>query len=148
MSSCEPSTTPIDTKSKLGVVWYSDAQIRESPPPVIVSFSVTTLFHGLPSVRPLSLVLVQKLSIVGLPMWFPRHVGYATFFQHQRTKHVELDIHLVREKVESGQVRVLHVPSRYQITYIFTKGIPLILFTDFRDSLIIRPPPATTAGVY
>ena len=31
--------------------------------------------------------------------------------QHQRTKHIELDIHFVREKVARGQVRVLHVPS-------------------------------------
>ncbi|CAA7043802.1 unnamed protein product [Microthlaspi erraticum] len=30
--------------------------------------------------------------------------------QHQRTKHVELDIHFVREKLALGQVRVLHVP--------------------------------------
>ncbi|XP_048502909.1 uncharacterized mitochondrial protein AtMg00810-like [Beta vulgaris subsp. vulgaris] len=31
--------------------------------------------------------------------------------QHQRTKHVEMDIHFVREKVALGHVRVLHVPS-------------------------------------
>jgi len=49
--------------------------------------------------------------------------------QHQRTKHIEIDIHFVREKVAHGQVRVLHVPSRYQITDIFTKGLPLQLFT-------------------
>jgi hypothetical protein len=68
--------------------------------------------------------------------------------QHQRTKHIELDIHFVREKVARGQVRVLHVPSRYQIADVFTKGLPLILFQDFRDSLSIRPPPASTAGEY
>ena len=62
--------------------------------------------------------------------------------QHQRTKHIEMDIHFVREKAARGQVRVLHVPSKHQIADIFTKGLPLILFQDFRDSLIIRPPPA------
>ncbi|XP_071727260.1 uncharacterized mitochondrial protein AtMg00810-like [Rutidosis leptorrhynchoides] len=31
--------------------------------------------------------------------------------QHQRTKHIELDIHFVREYVARGQVRVFHVPS-------------------------------------
>lgn len=67
--------------------------------------------------------------------------------QHQRTKHIEMDIHFVREKVSRGQVRVLHVPSRYQIADIFTKGLPRILFEDFRDSLSIRRPPASTAGV-
>jgi len=45
--------------------------------------------------------------------------------QHQRTKHIEMDIHFVREKVAKRQVRVLHVSSRYQIAGIFTKGLPL-----------------------
>ena len=68
--------------------------------------------------------------------------------QHQRTKHIELDIHFSRKKVARGQVRVLHVPSRHQIVDVFTKGLPLILFQDFRDSLSIRPPPTSTVGEY
>ncbi|XP_050874988.1 uncharacterized mitochondrial protein AtMg00810-like [Lathyrus oleraceus] len=67
--------------------------------------------------------------------------------QHQRTKHIEMDIHFIREKVARGQIRVLHVPSRYQIADIFTKGLPLILFQDFRDSLSVRQPPTSIAGV-
>ena len=66
--------------------------------------------------------------------------------QHQRTKHIEMDIYFVREKVAKGEVRVLHVPSRYQIADIFTMGLPRILFDDFRTSLSIRNAPATTAG--
>ncbi|GKB99341.1 ribonuclease H-like domain-containing protein [Tanacetum coccineum] len=34
--------------------------------------------------------------------------------QHQRTKHIDIDIHFVQDLVAAGQVRVLHVPSRYQ----------------------------------
>ena len=56
-------------------------------------------------------------------------------------------IHFVREKVAHGQVRVLHVSSRYQITDIFTKGLHLVLFEDFQDSLSVHRPPASTAGV-
>jgi len=59
-----------------------------------------------------------------------------------------MDIHFVREKVARGQVRVLHVPSRYQIADIFTKGLLLQLFHDFRDSLNIRQPPVSTTEVY
>ncbi|KAG5028980.1 hypothetical protein JHK87_012494 [Glycine soja] len=66
--------------------------------------------------------------------------------QHQRTKHIEMDIHFIREKVARGEVRVLHVPSRYQIADIFTKGLPRVLFNDFWDSLSIREPPASTEG--
>ncbi|PWA99415.1 hypothetical protein CTI12_AA009100 [Artemisia annua] len=68
--------------------------------------------------------------------------------QHQRTKHIEIDIHFVRDMVTAGQVRVLHVPSCYQYADIFTKGLPSALFEDFRSSLSVRPPPAPTAGVY
>ena len=67
--------------------------------------------------------------------------------QHQRTKHIKMDIHFVGEKVSRGQVRILHVPSRYQIADIFTKGLPLVLFQDFRDNLSVRQPPASTVGV-
>ncbi|GKB22221.1 ribonuclease H-like domain-containing protein, partial [Tanacetum coccineum] len=66
--------------------------------------------------------------------------------QHQRTKHIEIDIHFVRDLVAAGQVRVLHVPSRYQFADIFTKGLPSSLFEEFRSSLSVRCPPAPTAG--
>ncbi|GKA23666.1 ribonuclease H-like domain-containing protein [Tanacetum coccineum] len=68
--------------------------------------------------------------------------------QHQRTKHIEIDIHFVRDMVARGQVRVLHVPSRYQYADIFTKGLPSVLFEEFRTSLSVRSSPAQTAGEY
>jgi len=68
---------------------------------------------------------------------------------HRRTKHIEIDIHFVREKVALGQIRVLHVPSAHQFADIMTKGLPVQLFTDFRSSLCVRDPPtASTAGGY
>ncbi|GJZ61626.1 ribonuclease H-like domain-containing protein [Tanacetum coccineum] len=68
--------------------------------------------------------------------------------QHQRTKHIEIDIHFVRDYVASGQVRVIHVPFRFQYANIFTKGLPSALFLEFRFSLNVRPPPVPTAGEY
>ncbi|GKC21765.1 ribonuclease H-like domain-containing protein [Tanacetum coccineum] len=41
--------------------------------------------------------------------------------QHQHTKHIEIDIHFVCDMVARGQVRVLHVPSRYQYADILHK---------------------------
>ena len=52
--------------------------------------------------------------------------------QHKRTKHIELDIHFVRECVALGHIRVLHVPSRFNVVDIFTKGLAHILFDEFR----------------
>ncbi|GJV84375.1 ribonuclease H-like domain-containing protein, partial [Tanacetum coccineum] len=68
--------------------------------------------------------------------------------QHQRTKHIEIDLHFVRDFVATGHVRVLHLPSKYQYTDIFTKGLPSPLFTEFRSSLSVRPSPASTAETY
>ncbi|GKA09018.1 ribonuclease H-like domain-containing protein [Tanacetum coccineum] len=68
--------------------------------------------------------------------------------QHQRTKHVEIDIYFVRDFVASGQVRVLRVPSRFQYANIFTKGLPTTLFIEFRSSLNVRISPAYTENEY
>jgi hypothetical protein len=65
---------------------------------------------------------------------------------HRRTKHIELDIHFVREKVAIGEVRVTHIPSARQIADVFTKGLPSALFFDFRDSLSVRAPAVETEG--
>jgi len=56
--------------------------------------------------------------------------------QHQRTKHVEIDLHFVWDRVAIGDVRVLHVPTTSQFVDIF-KGLPSSTFTEFRSSLNI-----------
>ncbi|XP_019089922.1 PREDICTED: uncharacterized protein LOC109128295 isoform X1 [Camelina sativa] len=66
--------------------------------------------------------------------------------QHQRTKHIELDIHFVREKIAIGEVKVVHVPCSLQYADIFTKGLSTCLFQEFRTSLTIQEPEASTAG--
>jgi hypothetical protein len=48
--------------------------------------------------------------------------------QHQRMKHVEIDLHFVREKVALGHDRVLHVPTTSQYANVFIKGLPTSLF--------------------
>jgi len=58
--------------------------------------------------------------------------------QHQRTKHIEIDLHFVRERVALGHVKVLHVPTSSQYADIFTKGLPSTVFVEFRSSLNVR----------
>ena len=55
--------------------------------------------------------------------------------QHQRMKHVEIDLHFVCDRVAVGDVRVLHVPTTSQFADIFTKGLPSSTFPEFRSSL-------------
>ncbi|GJS76145.1 ribonuclease H-like domain-containing protein [Tanacetum coccineum] len=72
----------------------------------------------------------------------------ANSVQHQRTKHNEIDIHFVRDFIASGQVRLLHVPLRFQYADIFTKGLPTALFLEFRSGLNVRRLTAQTAREY
>ncbi|GKE91702.1 ribonuclease H-like domain-containing protein [Tanacetum coccineum] len=88
---------------------------------------------------PLSFVMLVYCDNVSVVYLFSNPV------QHQRTKHIEIDIHFVRDLVAAGQVRVLHVPSRYQYADFFTKGLPPALFEELHTSLSVCCPPAPTA---
>ncbi|GJR99380.1 hypothetical protein Tco_0315889 [Tanacetum coccineum] len=89
----------------------------------IVSFLATTYSRGPLNVNRRSLVLVPRQSIVVLLILLLRPVGCGIYY-HQRTKHIEIDIHFVGDLIAAVQVRVLHVPSRYQYADIFTKELP------------------------
>jgi hypothetical protein len=58
--------------------------------------------------------------------------------QHQRTKHIEIDLHFVRERVVAGALRVLHVPTTSQYANISTKGLTSSAFNELRTSLNVR----------
>jgi hypothetical protein len=48
--------------------------------------------------------------------------------QHQRTKHVEIDLHFVHERVSVENVHALHILMTSQFTDIFIKGLPSSVF--------------------
>lgn len=43
--------------------------------------------------------------------------------QHDRTKHVEIDRHFIKEKVDTGLICMPFVPSSQQVADILTKGL-------------------------
>ena len=66
--------------------------------------------------------------------------------QHQRTKQIEIDIHFMRERVATGDVCVMHVPTSSQYADIFTKGLLWSIFAEFRSSRSICGAADQTAG--
>ena len=56
---------------------------------------------------------------------------------HSRTKHIEIAIHFVREKVEAKELEVRYVPTEFQIADVFTKPLAATRFEVLKNKLII-----------
>ena len=54
---------------------------------------------------------------------------------HDRTKHVEIDRHFIKEKIDKGIVELSYMPSSKQVADVLTKGLPRQNFEALVDKL-------------
>ncbi|KAK9083729.1 hypothetical protein Scep_030200 [Stephania cephalantha] len=66
---------------------------------------------------------------------------------HVRKKHIELDIHYVRDKVLAGQIFIQHVPSNDQIADCFTMVFAASRFSFLRSKLGVVSLPLRLRGM-
>ena len=50
--------------------------------------------------------------------------------QHDQTKHIEIDRHFIKEKLDNGLITIPYVSSDNQWAGIFTKGLPTTKFEE------------------
>lgn len=68
---------------------------------------------------------------------------------HERIKHLDIDCHIVREKLHAGILKLLHVSSKDQLAYFFTKPLlpqPFGLLLSKLGLIDIYQPPSCGGG--
>nr|GEY54031.1 hypothetical protein [Tanacetum cinerariifolium] len=131
MVSCNPSRTPVDTKSKLGVDGDPEPHLfalkrilrlgwlsHHSK----IDFSAEAEYRGV-------------ANAVTETCWLRNLL---------REFHTLLSSVILVYYDNVSAVRVLHVPLRYQFANIFSKGLPSALFKEFRFSLSVQRPSTPT----
>lgn len=84
-----------------------------------------------------------KIKLVTEPiMWCDNQGAIALAYNpvyHAKTKHVELDIHFIREKIAAKKIEVQFVPSEDQTADILTKPLTFDRFHYLRSKLNVHP---------
>jgi len=65
---------------------------------------------------------------------------------HTRSKHIEIDVHYIRDQVLQNEIVVAYVPSANQIADCLTKALTHTRFSQLRDKLGVTPSPINLKG--
>jgi hypothetical protein len=57
---------------------------------------------------------------------------------HNRTKHIQIRYHFIREKQEEGEIDIVYVTTTHQLADIFTKSLPTPQFMFLRSRIGIQ----------
>ena len=58
---------------------------------------------------------------------------------HDRTKHIEVHYHYVRERLSAGEINLVYVTTQDNLADLFTKALPCDKFKAFRTALGLLP---------
>ena len=94
---------------------------------------ITWLFYLLEDFR----IQHSKVALLYCDNKAALHIA-ANLVYHERIKHIEVDCHLIREKIQAGMIKTFHVKTNMQLTDVFTKalGVPNFMNLISRLGLI------------
>ncbi|GAA5935076.1 hypothetical protein JCM1841_000792 [Sporobolomyces salmonicolor] len=120
------------------ISWSSRLQPR------VTALSTEAEYLGLSHAGKEAIFLSQLLGELGLPLPLPLllcgdNQGANALARdpqfHDRTRHLRLTEHFLREMVTQGMIGVRYIPTALMVADIFTKSLPLPAFLGHRSSL-------------
>ena len=86
-----------------------------------------------------SLFSELNLQLVGIPVLWCDNISAKSLAHnpvfHSQTKHIEVDLHFLRDLVSSGKLDIRYVPTESHIADIFTKALPITRFQLLSSNL-------------
>ena len=143
------ASNPIDRKSTGGYFTFVGGNLvtwKSKKQKVVALSSAEAEFRGIKSDLTEIMWLRRLLTEIGLP---PKHKSQLFCdnkaaisitenpFQHDRTKHVEVDRHFIKEKIEGGIIEFPFVRSEDQLADILTKAVNPKMFKEVLSKLSI-----------
>ena len=120
------------------VTWRSKKQIVVARSSVEVELRAVT--HGMCEILWLKMILEELKVMVKKPMKVYCDNKAAINISHNpvhhdRTKHVEVDRHFIKEKIDKGAVCMTYVPTTEQVANMLTKSLSRPLFGKLINKL-------------
>ncbi|KAL5758013.1 hypothetical protein ACOSP7_020624 [Xanthoceras sorbifolium] len=137
----------VDRRSTSGYcsyVWGNLVTWRSKKQSVVSRSSVEAEFRAMAHGICEGIWLQRLLNELKVPMVKPMELlcdNQATIsiaknpVHHDRTKHVEIDRHFIKEKIEAGSVKISYTPTNSQTADVFTKALPRASFEGLCSKL-------------
>ncbi|RVW78478.1 Retrovirus-related Pol polyprotein from transposon TNT 1-94 [Vitis vinifera] len=132
------------TSGYCSFVWGNLVTWRSKKQSVVARSSAEAEFHAMAQGICEGIWLNRLLEELRVPLKHPMVLYYDNQaaisiaknpVHHDRTKHVEIDQHFIKEKIEEGVFKVSYTPTNCQTADILTKALARVNFEDLTEKL-------------
>lgn len=139
--------SPSDMRSTTGYatfLWGNLVTWRSKKQPVVARSSAEAELRALALGLCEGLWIKRVMNDLGLTITLPIHLYCDNVsaihmienpIQHDKSKHIEIDRHFIREKIEDNVICITHVASKNQTADIFTKPLAVTIFYELLSKL-------------